>query len=58
MKTLFKKFTILYQFNNSVWSNEKMIVEAITIEQAREKVLNEIACAYGSQILNEVTILS
>ena len=58
MKTLFKKFTILYQFDNSVWSNERMTVEAITIEQAREKVLKEISCAYGSQILNEVTILS
>ena len=58
MKAIYKKFTIRYQFTNSVWTNEKMTVEAMNIEQARTKVLNDIAGAYGSQILSEVKILS
>jgi len=58
MKVKFKKFTIRYQFDNSVWTNERMVVEAITIEQARQKVLDSIAGAYGSQILSEVTLLT
>ena len=52
----FKKFTIKYSFNLSVWTNETMIVEAITIEQARKKVIDEICGAYGSQILTDLII--
>jgi hypothetical protein len=58
MKTIYKKFTIYYQFDNSFWSNERMTVEAINILQAREKVLNEIWKAYGTEILKDVTILN
>ena len=56
MKTIYKKFTICYEFANTFWTNENMTIEAINIEQARQKVLNEIAKAYGSQILKEVKI--
>lgn len=52
----FKKFTIKYEFNCSVWTNESMTVEALTIEQARQKVINEICGAYGSQILTDLII--
>lgn len=57
MKTIYKSFKIKYSFTNSVWSSESMTVNAITIEQARQKVLDEISGAYGSQILNEVKLL-
>lgn len=55
MKVIFKKFTVKYQFINSVWTNESMTVTALTMEQAINKVRDEIAGAYGSDILKEVT---
>ena len=58
MKTAYKTFTIKYEFILSFWGVETMKVEAINIEQAKEKVLNELSMAYGSQILNEVKILN
>lgn len=59
MKTVkFKEFTIKYSFIHSVWNNESMKVTALNIEQARQKVLNEISMAYGSAILEEVRILN
>jgi len=57
MKTIYKNFKIKYSFINSFWNNESMTVLAINIEQAKQKVLDEIAGAYGSQILNEVKII-
>ena len=58
MKTKYKNFKIKYSFVSSFWNNESMTVNAINIEQARQKVLNEISGAYGSQILNEVKLLN
>ena len=56
MNIQFKKFTIKYRFISSVWENESMTVIALNIEQARQKVLDEISMAYGSQILKDVII--
>ena len=58
MKTTYKKFRIKYSFIHSFWNNESMTVLALNIEQARQKTLDEISGAYGSQILPEVKILN
>ena len=58
MKITYKTFTVSYQFTNSFWSSQQMKVEAMNAEQAKQKVLDAISGAYGSQILKEVTILN
>jgi len=55
MKTIYKKFKVKYQFICSVWEHEFMIIEAINFEQALQKCKDEIAKAYGSEMLQEVT---
>ena len=51
-----KKYRIIYSFNDSKMGfNNSMTVIAFTVEEAMEKVQNEVAGCYGSKMLRRFT---
>ena len=58
MKTAYYNYIVKYQFNLSVWTNETIKVISNNEENAKVKAYQEIIGAYGSEICEDLTILT